>query len=83
MIRIKGIMYGERKIGISLRKMVPGNNDFEITVEDRYGDLLYPGTFVINREDALSKYGVCTINKRGLQGVWVPLADLKKKEDSC
>ena len=82
MIRIKGIMYGAQKIGISLQKLVPGDNDFEITVEDRFGDLLYPGVFTINKEDAIKKYGISVINRRHLEGIWVPLSDLVRKQQA-
>lgn len=78
MLKIKGIMWGERKIGIALHKLEDGNNAFEIDVVNSAGERFYPGIFVISKEAAIAKYGISTINKNNLQGIWIPLRDLEK-----
>jgi len=78
MIKISGIFWSQKKIGIALKSMTLGVNLFEVTVLDRKLERLYPRTFVINRERATEKYGISVINKRGLEGVWIPLTDLEQ-----
>lgn len=81
MIDITHIKWSEKKIGIALRKLKPGLNQFVITAKDKNGDYLYPGIFTIHREEAIQKYGLAVINKRNLTGIWIPLEDLERSGD--
>ena len=77
MLEISGIMWGDKKIGIALHKLTPGLNKFVVTVKDKSGNLLYPNTYCIDRDQAVQKYGVTNINTNNLRGIFVPLADLE------
>jgi hypothetical protein len=76
-IDITHIQWNKRAIGIALRKLHTGNNAFRVTAKDFRGAEYYPGTFAINREEAIKKYGVSVINKHNLSGLWIPLDDLE------
>jgi len=76
MIEITHIMWGEKKIGIALHKMKSGDNDIKITEKDSKGNPYYPHPFVINKEQAISQYGINPIQKNGLPGIWVFIRDI-------
>lgn len=80
MINITHIMWGKkgkRSIGIAIRKLMRGDNEFVVSAKSKKnGERYYPGTFVINREQAIEKYGVESINA-GLIGVTIPTDDLE------
>lgn len=77
MIKITHIMYSKKAIGIALHKLKTGINKFTITVRDKSGDKTYPNIYIINKEDAVEKYGISVINKKGLKGIWLPLDNLE------
>ena len=37
---------------------------------------MFPYPFIINREKAINIYGIKSIQKNGLEGIWVPLYDI-------
>ena len=78
MFDITHVKWSKHAIGIALRRLDPGDNLYRITAAKKDGSYMYPGTFVINREKAVEKYGVSIINHSDLPGVWVPLSELEK-----
>lgn len=78
-IKITHILWRKRAIGVSLRKLVDGLNEIKITVKDKANNRLYPDPIVISREKLLNIYSVETINKSGLQGVFIPLIDIERR----
>ena len=74
MLIIKGIMWGERKVGLALHKLHSGENEFIIDVKG------YSGVYRVNKEDAINRYGISVINRGNLKGIWIPLDDLERKE---
>ena len=77
MIEITHALWKRHAIGIALNKLTPGLNKFKVTIKRVDGTIPYPETYVINREEAISKYGIEEINKKGMRGVFVPLDDLQ------
>lgn len=73
-------MWCQQAIGIAERKLKKGINKFQVTVKDRNGDILYPGIYSIDKDEAIQKYGIRLINKRNLYGIWIPLRDLIEME---
>lgn len=78
MIVIRGILWSSNSIGIAINKMVEGDNEYMIDLADKTGKQLYSGIYSINREEAINRYGISVINKKGLKGVWVPLNDMRR-----
>jgi hypothetical protein len=77
MINISGIMWKDRRLGIALHKLRPGDNKFKVTVLNCTKEPHFPGIYIINLEKAIEKYGVSIINRNDLRGIWVPLNDLQ------
>lgn len=75
MFQITHAMWSKGAIGIAAFHLIPGDNVFEVTIKT---PLTEPGIFSINRENAIDKYGLESINKKGVIGIWVPFSDLKK-----
>ena len=65
-------------VGIFTYKMVPGNNEFQITYKDKNGERPYPGVYIVNKELEMLKRGPVPI-QRGQKalGVWIRLEDVK------
>lgn len=64
--------------------MSAGDNAVYVTARAKDGIPYYPGKFIINREQAIAKYGICEINKCGLKGVMIPTDDLEQyKAEAC
>ena len=76
-IEISHIMWSNKKIGVALHKMKKGVNIIRITAIGKDGKPYYPETFEVNREEVVVKYGISTINRNNLPGVWIPIADLE------
>lgn len=76
MITITHILWDGRKIGVALNKLHEGWNRIKITTKNVKGEFLYPGTFVVDKDEIIGKYGVLIINKNGLRGVWIPLKEI-------
>jgi hypothetical protein len=77
MINISGIMWKDRRLGIALHKLRPGDNKFKVTVLNCTKEPHFPGVYIINLEKAIEKYGISIINRGDLRGIWVPLNDLQ------
>lgn len=75
--KITHILWSKKSIGLGLKAL---GREFVVTVKDKAGEFLHPGVFKIEKDKALEKYKLETINNRGLQGVWIPLVDLKDLE---
>lgn len=69
-------MCSTKSVGVALNKMVDGENLIKVTAKDKDGNLLYANPFKLDKQKAIGKYGVCTINKNGLMGIWIPLIDV-------
>jgi hypothetical protein len=78
MIKITHILWYKKAIGISLSKLVDGENTIQITVKNKTGKLLYPEPIVVTKQKLLTFYKVEQINKGGLQGVFMYLADIDR-----
>jgi len=74
-INISHIMYSKKAIGVALNKMKDGENIIQITVRNSHGKLVYPNELKIDRSTVIDLYGIMSINKHNLQGVWIPIAD--------
>ena len=79
MINITHIKWSPpKRIGVALHKLTPGDNVIQITAKNAQGELLYPNPFTVDMEKIIDLYGVTTINKKDLRGVWIPLADVER-----
>ena len=79
MIRITHILWRRpRSIGIALSKLKKGDNEVKVTAKGTNGQLYYPNTLIVNRERAINIYGVKSINKNNLQGIFIPTADIDR-----
>ena len=78
MIKITHIKWGGRKIGIALHKLKDGDNEIAITAKDKNGQFYYEDTYLMNRQKLIDIFGISTINKNSLRGIWVPLADIER-----
>ena len=77
MIEIPYIMWSKKAAGVALHKLKEGDNLVKITAKDQRGQPYFPHTITINKSEAVKAYGVSTINKGGLRGIWIPLPERK------
>lgn len=75
-IKITHIKWDGYKIGVALHKLKEGKNKVLVTAKDKNGELLYPLPIILDKEEAIDRYGVSIINKNHLQGIWIPLRSL-------
>jgi hypothetical protein len=78
MIKITHILWSKKAIGVALNKLSEGENEIAITVKDKNGNFLYPDTITATKQRLLNYYEVENINKKGLMGVFIPLADIER-----
>ena len=72
-IEITHIKWDGFKIGVALHKMVDGYNKINVTAKNKSGKLIHSEPILLNKQNAIEKYGVSIINKNGLKGVWISL----------
>jgi len=78
MIKITHIKWDGKKIGVALKKLKEGKNEIAITAKDKSGQFYYPDTFEVDKQKLIDLFGISTINKNDLQGVWIPLRDIER-----
>jgi len=82
MIEITHIKWSGNKIGIALHKLKDGLNEVLITAKNKSGIPYYPEQFIVDKERLIKQYGITTINKNHLQGIWIPINDLLKENNN-
>jgi hypothetical protein len=78
MIKITHIKWSNRSIGVALHKLAEGENTIKITAKGKDDKEYYPEPFTVEKSALESKYGVETINKNDLLGIWIPLKDIQE-----
>ena len=78
MINITHILWKRKAVGVALSKLKNGENIINITVKDKSGTRLVADPVKVTKEKLLNIYDIETINKRGLEGVFIPLADITR-----
>ena len=77
MIEISGILWSRQAIGVAWNKL-RDDDIIVITVKDKNGKFLHPGEYRVTKLVLLERYGLEVINKNGLEGVFIPRADLEE-----
>lgn len=79
-IEIPNYLFGEQKMGVYASKMTDGDDNLIMcTYRTKAGILEYPKGIIINKQEAIKKYGLTKIQKNSKElGIFLPMRLFKE-----